>query len=97
MLNKIEFDEVRLAKCQFCGGEAEMIRTADGKFAVMCGGECGYHISEMLTPDMGCNYVYDKTPLRAAQRWNRDYWKSRGQYEEGDVGSEAWEKKEVDA
>ena len=41
MANKIEFDEVRLAKCQICGGEAVMVRNADGTFFAMCAGECG--------------------------------------------------------
>ena len=97
MVNKIEFNEVRLAKCQICGGDAEMRENEDGTFFVMCAGECGYHTNQFRGDDGIHRYVYPKTPLEAARLWNRDYYQSRGQYEPGGVGSEAWEKKEVDA
>lgn len=97
MVNKIEFDEVRLAKCQFCGGEAVMIRTSDGTFFVECDGECHYRGTRRWTTDGYEDCRNSATPLEAARLWNRDYYHARGQYEPGGVGSEAWEKKEVDA
>ena len=88
MSETIKFNEVRLAKCIFCSSAAEMHKNEDGTYFVMCG-KCHYR----TTSDGREAYINSDTLREAARVWNRNYFKSIGQYELGGVGSKEWEER----